>query len=155
MPVHPSEEEAPSGIFEKIAKDPSSASESTASDHGRVAFQLGPCVSVIAIRPTRHSREHNLPFPFLPFLPNVSYSTSYEKLTQRFVEHHENEHTPGKASAQDHQSKGPAIPMNMSGMSVTYLCERMHFQLTVRVITDMPPKASKEELKARSEELNK
>ncbi|KAF6239505.1 hypothetical protein HO173_002049 [Letharia columbiana] len=81
MPVHPSEEEAPSGIFEKIAKDPSSASESTASDH----------------------------------------------------EHHENEHTPGKASAQDHQSKGPAIPMNMS---------------------DMPPKASKEELKARSEELN-
>ena len=34
MPVHPSEEEAPSGIYEKIAKDPSSATESTASDHG-------------------------------------------------------------------------------------------------------------------------
>ena len=33
MPVHPSEEEAPSGIYEKIAKDPSSATESTASDH--------------------------------------------------------------------------------------------------------------------------
>lgn len=33
MPVHPSEEEAPSGIFEKVAKDPSSNSESTASDH--------------------------------------------------------------------------------------------------------------------------
>lgn len=81
MPVHPSEEEAPSGIYEKIAKDPSSTTESTASDH----------------------------------------------------EHHENEHTPGKASAQDHLSKGPTIPMNMS---------------------DMPPKASKEELKARSEELN-
>lgn len=33
MPVHPSEEEAPSGIFEKVAKDPSSNTESTASDH--------------------------------------------------------------------------------------------------------------------------
>ncbi|CAF9919498.1 hypothetical protein IMSHALPRED_004638 [Imshaugia aleurites] len=82
MPVHPAEEDAPSGIYEKVAKDPSSATESTASDH----------------------------------------------------EHHHNEHTPGLASAQDHQSKGPAIPMKMS---------------------DMPPKASKEELKARSEELNK
>lgn len=82
MPVHPSEEEAPSGIYEKVAKDPSSATESTASDHAG----------------------------------------------------HDNEHTPGKASAEDHQSKGPAIPMHMS---------------------DMPPKASKEELKARAEELNK
>ncbi|KAL2042648.1 hypothetical protein N7G274_004407 [Stereocaulon virgatum] len=81
MPVMPSEEEAPMGITEKVAKDPSSATDSTASDH----------------------------------------------------EHHENEHTPGKASAQDFQSKGPQIPMNMS---------------------DMPPKASKEELKKRSEELN-
>ncbi|KAF6219541.1 hypothetical protein HO133_004010 [Letharia lupina] len=101
MPVHPSEEEAPSGIFEKIAKDPSSASESTASDH----------------------------------------------------EHHENEHTPGKASAEDHQSKGPAIPMNMSGMSPTRHCERIRW-LIAHDIPDMPPKASKEELKARSEELN-
>lgn len=33
MPHHPSEEEAPEGIFEKIAKDPSSSTESTASDH--------------------------------------------------------------------------------------------------------------------------
>jgi len=82
MPVHPSEEEAPSGIYEKIAKDPSSTTESTASKH----------------------------------------------------EQHDNEHTPGgKASAQDMQSKGPQIPMNMS---------------------DFPPKASKEELKKRSDELN-
>jgi len=33
MPVHPSEEEAPMGITERIAKDPSSTTESTASDH--------------------------------------------------------------------------------------------------------------------------
>lgn len=68
MPHHPSEEEAPSGIFEKIAKDPSSATESTASDH----------------------------------------------------EHHHNEHAPeasSKASAQDFQTKGPQIPMNMDGLS--------------------------------------
>ncbi|KAL8716113.1 MAG: hypothetical protein Q9220_000018 [cf. Caloplaca sp. 1 TL-2023] len=85
MPVHPSEEEAPEGIYEKVAKDPSSATESTASDH----------------------------------------------------EHHHNEHAPdhsSKASAQDFQSKGPQIPMSMD---------------------DMPPKAGKEELKARAEELNK
>jgi len=63
MPVHPSEENAPSGIYEKVAKDPSSTTETTASEH----------------------------------------------------ESHQNEHTPGKASAQDFQSKGPAIPMNMSG----------------------------------------
>ncbi|MCJ1278866.1 hypothetical protein MMC21_006687 [Puttea exsequens] len=81
MPVHPSEEEAPSGIYEKIAKDPSSTTESTASEH----------------------------------------------------QGHHNEHTPGKVSAQDFQSKGPQIPMNAS---------------------DMPPKASKEELKERAERLN-
>ena len=46
----------------------------------------------------------------------------------------ENEHTPGKASAQDFQSKGPAIPQSMD---------------------DFPPKASKEETRARAEELNK
>ena len=40
MPVHPSEEEAPSGIFEKVAKDPSSTTESTASDHGMVYIQM-------------------------------------------------------------------------------------------------------------------
>lgn len=33
MPVHPTEEEAPSNITEKLAKDPSSNTESTASDH--------------------------------------------------------------------------------------------------------------------------
>ena len=33
MPVHPSEEEAPTGLTEKVAKDPSSSTESTASDH--------------------------------------------------------------------------------------------------------------------------
>ena len=33
MPVHPSEENTPSGITEKIAKDPSSTTGSTASDH--------------------------------------------------------------------------------------------------------------------------
>ncbi|KAL9594455.1 MAG: hypothetical protein Q9219_007025 [cf. Caloplaca sp. 3 TL-2023] len=85
MPHHPSEEEAPEGIYEKVAKDPSSTTESTASDH----------------------------------------------------EHHHNEHAPdasAKASATDFQSKGPQIPMSMD---------------------DMPPKASKEELRARAEELNK
>jgi hypothetical protein len=71
MPVMPSEEEAPIGITEKVAKDPSSATESTASDH----------------------------------------------------EHHENEHTPGNASAQDFQSKGPQIPMNMSGMFCSFCSE--------------------------------
>lgn len=63
MPVHPSEEEAPTGLTEKIAKDPSSSTPSTASDH----------------------------------------------------EAHDNEHTPGKASTQDLQSKGPQIPMTMDG----------------------------------------
>lgn len=33
MPVHPSEEEAPAGLTEKVAKDPSSATDTTASDH--------------------------------------------------------------------------------------------------------------------------
>lgn len=33
MPHHPSEENAPEGIYEKVAKDPSSKSESTASEH--------------------------------------------------------------------------------------------------------------------------
>lgn len=33
MPVALSEEEAPAGIFEKVAKDPSSKSDSTASEH--------------------------------------------------------------------------------------------------------------------------
>ena len=68
MPVHPAEEEAPSGLTETVAKDPSSATESTASSH----------------------------------------------------EHHHNEHNPGsgmKASAEDFQSKGPQIPMNMDGTS--------------------------------------
>ena len=62
MPVHPSEEEAPEDITEKVAKDPAQT-EATASDHER----------------------------------------------------HQNEHTHGLATAQDHQSKGPQIPVNMSG----------------------------------------
>ena len=33
MPVHPSEEETGGGLTEKVAKDPSSATPSTASDH--------------------------------------------------------------------------------------------------------------------------
>ena len=33
MPVHPSEEEAPTGLTEKVAKDPSSVTDTTASDH--------------------------------------------------------------------------------------------------------------------------
>lgn len=65
MPVHPSEEEAPADLTEKIAKDPSSATFSTASDHAA----------------------------------------------------HENEHTPGKATIQDMQSKGPQIPLTMDGQS--------------------------------------
>ncbi|MCJ1374145.1 hypothetical protein MMC20_005377 [Loxospora ochrophaea] len=81
MPVHPSEEEAPSGIYEKIAKNPSSLTESTASDHTL----------------------------------------------------HDNEHTPGKASAQDFVSKGPAMP---------------------KTTEELPPKASKEELQAKAEQLN-
>lgn len=32
MPHHPSEENAPEGIYEKVAKDPSTKSESTASE---------------------------------------------------------------------------------------------------------------------------
>ena len=62
MPVMPGEEDAPSNITEKVAKDPSSATESTASDH----------------------------------------------------ESHHNEHNPG-SGINAFQSKGPQIPMNMSG----------------------------------------
>lgn len=35
MPVLLSEDDAPGGIFEKVAKDPSSKSNSTASEHER------------------------------------------------------------------------------------------------------------------------
>ena len=59
MPVLPSEEEAPEGITEQVAKDPT-RTESTASSH--------------------------------------------------------ESHNQGLATAQDHQSKGPQIPINMSGM---------------------------------------
>lgn len=72
MPHHPSEEEAPEGIYEKVAKNPSSVTETTASDH----------------------------------------------------EGHHNEHDPdasGKASAQDFQSKGPQIPMNMDGTLIAQM----------------------------------
>ena len=57
-------------------------------------------------------------------LSKVTRPTPKPRLTQNLVEHHENEHTPGKASTQDHQSKGPAIPMNMSGTSLPHYCER-------------------------------
>ncbi|MCJ1485340.1 hypothetical protein MMC06_005514 [Schaereria dolodes] len=83
MPVNQGEENAPSGIFEKVAKA-SGQEDSTASAHESLGTD-------------------------------------------------ENEHTPGKPSIQDLQSKGPAIPQSMD---------------------DMPPKASKEELKARAKELN-
>lgn len=101
MPVHPSEEEAPEGLTEKVAKDPSSNTDSTASTH----------------------------------------------------EHHHNEHTPGdiKAKASDFQSKGPQIPTNMSGTTPNARVVRP----TTDINTDFPPKASKEELQARAEELNK
>lgn len=64
MPVHPSEEQAPSGIYDQIAKDPTSATDSTASDH--------------------------------PL-------------------HQGDKAENGKATAQDFQSKGPAIPQSMNG----------------------------------------
>lgn len=112
MPVHPSEEEAPSGIFEKVAKDPSSTSESTASEHGRIIDQLSLFPSAALVRLAGRARKYTC-FPI-----------SYQTLTANLIEHHENEHTPGKASAQDHQSKGPAIPMNMSGMSLAPHRER-------------------------------
>ena len=101
MPIHPSEEDAPEGLTEKIAKDPSANTDSTASTH----------------------------------------------------EHHHNEHTPGdvKAQASDFQSKGPQIPTNMSGTA----SPRVRNLPRVLIATDFPPAASKEELKARAEELNK
>lgn len=106
MPVHPSEEEAPSGIFDQIAKDPSSATESTASDHPR---------------------------------------------------HQGDNAESGKATSQDFQSKGPAIPLNMNGKwyRAAFTPFKVVLHVLIRVGIDMPPKASKEELKARSEELNK
>ena len=42
MPHHPSEENAPAGITEKLAKDPSSQTESTASDHADHANEHNP-----------------------------------------------------------------------------------------------------------------
>ncbi|KAI9817499.1 MAG: hypothetical protein M1827_001109 [Pycnora praestabilis] len=83
MGAHPAEENTEEGITEMIAKNPSSNTNSTASDH--------------------HT--------------------------------HKDDTSGGKAQASDFQATpGPAIPHTME---------------------DMPPKASKEELKARAEELNK
>lgn len=84
MPVHPSEENVDSGsITEKVAKNPSSATGSTASDHAA----------------------------------------------------HKDDHSAGKASAQDHQAHpGPAIPQSMD---------------------DVEKPVPKEELRARAAELNK
>ena len=42
MPVHPSEENAPEGLTEKVAKDPSSTTESTASEHEGHANEHNP-----------------------------------------------------------------------------------------------------------------
>ena len=42
MPVHPTEENAPEGLTEKLAKDPSSMTESTASDHPDHANEHNP-----------------------------------------------------------------------------------------------------------------
>jgi len=83
MPVLPTEETAPPNLTEAVAKNPSSSTDSTASEHPA----------------------------------------------------HDNEHTPGgeKASAQDMISKGPQVPKTME---------------------EMPPKASKEEMRRRAEELN-
>ena len=99
MPVLPSEDKAPEGITEKVAKNPSSATESTASGHSGRKWRW----SYVLARLYLHSVLD------------------------------ENEHTPGKPSAQDFQSKGPAIPQTKD---------------------DMPPAASKEELKAKAKELN-
>lgn len=63
MPVHPSEEEAPSGIYEKVAKDPSSTSESTASEHGRIIDQLNLFPSAAEV-PRAGELEKHLSFPF-------------------------------------------------------------------------------------------
>lgn len=101
MPVHASEENAPEGITEMIAKDPSSNTESTSSSH--------------EMR--------------MSFLPHLRRKCS-NNIT---LDQDKNEHQSKKASAQDFQSKGPVIPQNMD---------------------DLPPKASKEELKARAAELN-
>ncbi|KAI9804957.1 MAG: hypothetical protein M1833_006260 [Piccolia ochrophora] len=83
MPVHPAEENAEGGLTEKIAKNPSSATDSTASQH-----------------------------------PD-----------------HKDDYSAGKAQAQDfNATPGPAIPQKMS---------------------DLGEPASKEELKAKAEQLNK
>ncbi|KAL6721857.1 hypothetical protein ACLMJK_000962 [Lecanora helva] len=61
MPVHPSEEEAPSGIYEKVAKDPSSASESTASDHEHHANEHSPHQSAKASAQDFQSKGPQIP----------------------------------------------------------------------------------------------
>lgn len=61
MPVHPSEEEAPSGIFEKVAKDPSSATESTASDHAGHENEHSPHQSAKASAQDFQSKGPQIP----------------------------------------------------------------------------------------------
>ncbi|KAL9101200.1 MAG: hypothetical protein Q9163_003518 [Psora crenata] len=91
MPVHPSEETTKADITEIVAHEPSSNTESTASDH-----------------PAHHQ--------------------SNDEQTNN------NSNQAGaKATAQDHMSKGPQIPINMN---------------------DMPPKASREETEQKMKELN-
>ncbi|KAI4288340.1 MAG: hypothetical protein L6R35_002401 [Caloplaca aegaea] len=61
MPVHPSEEEAPGGIYEKIAKDPSTTTTSTASDHETHANEHAPNASAKASAAHFQSKGPQIP----------------------------------------------------------------------------------------------
>lgn len=61
MPHHPSEEEAPEGIFEKVAKDPSSTTESTASDHENHHNEHAPEASAKASAQDFQSKGPQIP----------------------------------------------------------------------------------------------
>lgn len=75
MPPHPAEEEAPSGIFEKVAKNPSSGTDSTASENDQ------------------HKNEHNLPSaqdfhskgPAIPMTKDGWHSMSWAWATHTYV----------------------------------------------------------------------
>jgi hypothetical protein len=62
--------------------------------------------------------------------------------------HRENQE-PVKASAADHKSKGPVIPDSRQTPSLT------GSKLDADLIPEMPEAASKEDLKARAQEMNK
>ncbi len=61
MPHHPSEEEAPEGIFEKVAKNPSSTSESTASDSEHHENEHAPDASLKASAQDFQSKGPQIP----------------------------------------------------------------------------------------------